>query len=190
MIILQLGHRLAAVLQRAGFLSRTGAWQGNTSVLLLHVFPQCLLGLQPIVTNYTLHLLAPPVLVLHVSPHVFDLLSTNITGSVVVKVDCPDVPGHNVLLTKSLVAMRTGVAFVLSGQWSPQSTSPRLLDPFFFTQVFVSSIRVLHSKGILKRNEVDGVFDNCCAFELHKVVHAQAGGHLLTLLHPQVPTVS
>ena len=87
---------------RTGFLSRTGAWQGDTSVLLLHVFPQCLLGLQPIVTNYTLHLncmvmkvlylihlLAPPVLVLHVSPHVFDLLSTNITGSVVVKVDCP-----------------------------------------------------------------------------------------------------
>ena len=79
---------------------------------------------------------------------------------------------HNVLLTEGLVAMRAGIAIVLGDQRASHQTPAHLCK----SSLGIKNLLLFSflGEGVLKWDELDGVFDDRGTLEFHQVLDAEA----------------
>ena len=97
----------------------------------------------------------------------------------------PDMPWHDVLLTKSPVAVRASITAVVRDEWIADETATHLGESAVGIEDLLLLLIGLVGEGVLEGNKLDGVFDDCRALEFHQVLDAEACLHSVPSLHPQ-----
>ena len=95
-------------------------------------------------------------------------------------------PWHDVLLTKSPVAVRASITTVLRDKWIADETATHLGESAVGIEDLLLLLLIgLVGEGVLEGNKLDGVFDDCRTLEFHQVLDAEACLHSVPSLHPQ-----
>ena len=98
----------------------------------------------------------------------------------------PDMPWHDVLLTKRPVAVRASITTVLCDERIADETATHLGESAVGIEDLLLLLLIrLVGEGVLEGNKLDGVFDDRRALEFHQVLDAEARLHSVPSLHPQ-----
>ena len=94
-------------------------------------------------------------------------------------------PRHDVLLTKSPIALRASITTVLSDKWIADETATHLGESTIGIEDLLLLLMIgLVGEGVLEGDKLDGVFDDCRTLEFHQVLDAEACLHSVPSLHP------